>query len=60
MNPSLSQSNWDNMESVYSKVEDIDAFSGAMSEIPVPDGIVGTTLACIIGHQFQNLMSGDR
>ena len=34
----ISQSNWDNMESVYTNVEDIDAFTGAISEIPVHIG----------------------
>ena len=56
----ISQSNWDNMKSVYTNVEDIDAFTGAISEIPVSGGIVGPTVACILGHQFQNLMIGDR
>ena len=56
----ISQSNWDNIKSVYNKVEDIDAFTGAISEIPVAGGIVGPTVACILGQQFQNLMVGDR
>ena len=56
----ISQSNWANMASVYTKVEDIDAFTGAMSEIPVTGGLVGPTLACILGQQFQSLMVGDR
>ena len=48
------------MESVYTKVKDIDAFTGAISEIPVSGGLVGPTVACILGQQFQNLMIGDR
>ena len=60
----ISQQNWDKIISVYSKnrdnVEDIDAFTGAMSERPVPGGLVGATVACILGHQFKNLMDGDR
>ena len=56
----ISQSNWDNMESVYTNVEDIDAFTGAISEIPVSGGLVGPTLACILGQQFQSLMAGVR
>ena len=48
------------MESVYEDVDDIDAFTGAMSEIPVTGGLVGPTLACILGQQFKNLMIGDR
>ena len=56
----ISQSNWANMKSVYNKLEDIDAFTGAISEIPVPGGLVGPTVACILGQQFQKLMVGDR
>ena len=56
----ISQQNWDNIRSVYTKVEDIDAFTGAMSETQVPGGLVGATVACILGNQFKNLMAGDR
>ena len=56
----ISQSNWENMESVYTNVEDIDAFTGAISEIPVPGGLVGPTVACILGQQFRDLILGDR
>ena len=48
------------MNSVYSDVADIDAFTGAMSETSVPGGLVGATIACILGNQFKNLMDGDR
>ena len=56
----ISQQNWDNIRSVYTNVEDIDAFTGAMSETSVPRGLVGGTIACVLGNQFQNLMKGDR
>ena len=56
----IGQQNWMNMQAVYTNVEDIDAFTGAMSESPVPGGLVGATVACILGHQFKNLMDGDR
>ena len=56
----ISESNWENMESVYTNVEDIDAFTGAISEIPVPGGLVGPTVACILGKQFRDLLLGDR
>ena len=48
------------MASVYTHVDDIDAFTGAISEISVSGGLVGPTVACILGQQFQNLMIGDR
>ena len=56
----ISQSNWDNMRSVYTNVADIDAFTGSMSEKSVEGGIVGPTIACILGTQFKNLKEGDR
>ena len=56
----IGQQNWMNMRAVFTNVEDIDAFTGAMSESPVPGGLVGGTVACILGHQFKNLMDGDR
>ena len=56
----ISQKNWDNMKSVYTNVADIDVFTGAMSEKSVSGGLVGSTIACVLGKQFKNLMSGDR
>ncbi|KAL8610231.1 hypothetical protein ACOMHN_038926 [Nucella lapillus] len=45
---------------LYSSVDDIDLFSGIMSEERVDDGLVGATLACLIGSQFHDLKYGDR
>lgn len=44
----------------YENVEDLDLFSGGVSELPLVDGIVGPTFACIMGIQFNHLKFGDR
>ena len=41
-------------------VDDIDLFTGAMCEPPMAGGVVGPTLACLIGRQFADLKAGDR
>ena len=45
---------------VYSRVEDIDLFSGGMSEKSITDGLVGPTFGCIIANQFEKLRKCDR
>ena len=45
----IRQENWDNLKLVYNKVEDIDAFTGGVSEESISDGIVGRVFI-----EFQN------
>jgi hypothetical protein len=45
---------------MYSGPEDVDLWSGGVSEKPLPGSMVGPTFACIIGKQFRNLRKGDR
>lgn len=49
-----------NYARMYSGPEDVDLWSGGVSEKPLPGSMVGPTFACIIGKQFRNLRKGDR
>ena len=45
---------------MYSRIEDVDLFIGAISEKLVPGSTLGPTFQCIVGDQFRRLRLGDR
>jgi peroxidase len=49
-----------NIQSVYRNVEDIDLYTGALSEKPINGSILGPTLTCLILDQFIRVKYGDR
>ncbi|VEN35325.1 unnamed protein product [Callosobruchus maculatus] len=49
-----------NIRAIYRDVEDIDLYTGALSEIPLQGSILGPTLTCLISDQFVRLKYGDR
>lgn len=47
------------LKAVYKQVDDVDVYSGALSELPIQGGMLGPTLTCLISDQFVRLKQGD-
>lgn len=45
---------------MYAHPDDIDLWSGGISEHPLPNALVGPTFGCIVGRNFANIRKGDR
>ncbi|XP_067656390.1 peroxidase-like [Haliotis asinina] len=60
INTTHSNATVNKLRMAYDDVNDIDLWSGAVSEEPVSGGVIGPTLACLLGKQFQALKRGDR
>ena len=44
---------------VYGGLYNIDLFVGALAEAPLPGGVIGPTMGCIVAYTFQALRDGD-
>ncbi|CAH1153426.1 unnamed protein product [Phaedon cochleariae] len=49
-----------NIKAIYKDVDDIDLYTGALSEIPLEGSILGPTITCLILDQFYRIKHGDR
>ncbi|XP_055636731.1 myeloperoxidase [Toxorhynchites rutilus septentrionalis] len=47
------------MRKIYQQPENVDVYTGALSEPPVKGGIVGPLITCLLGDQFVRLKQGD-
>ncbi|XP_040568625.2 LOW QUALITY PROTEIN: salivary peroxidase/catechol oxidase [Lepeophtheirus salmonis] len=56
----IAPSTIERLSGVYEDFDDVDLFTGGLAEHRVAGGLVGPTLACILGQQFLNLRQGDR
>ncbi|XP_071625801.1 probable oxidoreductase PXDNL isoform X2 [Temnothorax longispinosus] len=48
------------LRAVYKSVGDIDLVTGALSEAPISDSVLGPTFLCLLGRTFRNIRLGDR
>ncbi|XP_076245198.1 peroxidasin [Calliopsis andreniformis] len=57
---SMAKDTIEKLRAVYKNVQDIDLVTGALSEAPVSDSVLGPTFLCLLGRTFRNIRFGDR
>lgn len=60
LNREMNRNVVDQLQAIYSSVDDIDLFIGAIAEKPLQGSLLGRTFHCIVGDQFARLRLGDR
>jgi peroxidase len=61
LEPIMDSETVERLRSMYDSVDDIDPYTGLVSETPVTSsGILGPTATCVIAEQFLRLKKGDR
>ncbi|XP_062557613.1 chorion peroxidase [Armigeres subalbatus] len=50
---------YEQMRNMYRDPENVDVYSGALSERPIEGGVVGPLIACLLADQFVRLKQGD-
>ena len=58
--PALTRTSLQQMAAIYRHPDDVDLFTGLMSEERLEGALVGPTLGCLLALQFQNLRQCDR
>ncbi|GAV03930.1 hypothetical protein RvY_14293-2 [Ramazzottius varieornatus] len=56
----ISTANIDILKAVYGSVDDIDLYTGGLSEVHTSGAVVGPVFRCIIAKQFHNIRRSDR
>jgi peroxidase len=61
LEPIMDSETVERLRAMYDSVDDIDPYTGLVSETPVTtSGILGPTATCVIAEQFLRLKKGDR
>ncbi|XP_050422954.1 lactoperoxidase-like isoform X2 [Adelges cooleyi] len=60
LNDVVEQTTLLSIKQLYKSVNDVDAYTGMISEKPLPNGLLGPTLTCLLADQFVRIKRGDR